>query len=56
MFDVFKYKCEKFELFDFFYIYRSYVAQTRGAVHTAPLPGHVQSVASQNLQPAPGTL
>ncbi|XP_073825462.1 adult cuticle protein 1-like [Musca autumnalis] len=33
-----------------------YVAKTRGAVHTAPLPGHVNSVANVNLAPAPGTL
>ncbi|XP_055920893.1 adult cuticle protein 1-like [Eupeodes corollae] len=33
----------------------SYVAQTRGAVHTAPLPGHIQSAASVNVAPAPGT-
>ncbi|XP_075152748.1 adult cuticle protein 1-like [Haematobia irritans] len=34
----------------------SYVAQTRGAVHTAPLPGHTNSVANINLAPAPGTV
>ncbi|XP_055920851.1 adult cuticle protein 1-like [Eupeodes corollae] len=34
----------------------TYVAQTRGAVHTAPLAGHIQSAASVNLAPAPGTL
>uniref|UniRef100_T1PKZ5 Cuticle protein n=1 Tax=Musca domestica TaxID=7370 RepID=T1PKZ5_MUSDO len=34
----------------------SYVAKTRGAVHVAPLAGHAQSVASVNLQPAPGTV
>ncbi|XP_055853080.1 adult cuticle protein 1-like [Episyrphus balteatus] len=34
----------------------SYVAQTRGAVHSAPLPGHIQSAASVNVAPAPGTL
>ncbi|KAH8317645.1 hypothetical protein KR074_003223 [Drosophila pseudoananassae] len=34
----------------------SYVAKTRGAVHVAPLPGHIQSAASVNLEPAPGTL
>lgn len=34
----------------------TYVAKTRGAVHVAPLPGHIQSAASVNLQPAPGTL
>ncbi|XP_017060378.1 adult cuticle protein 1 [Drosophila ficusphila] len=33
-----------------------YTAQTRGAVHTAPLAGHIQSVASINAAPAPGTL
>lgn len=33
-----------------------YVAQTRGSTHVAPLIGHVQSVSSQNVQPAPGTL
>ncbi|XP_055853094.1 adult cuticle protein 1-like [Episyrphus balteatus] len=34
----------------------SYVAQTRGAVHTAPLPTHIQSASSVNVAPAPGTL
>ncbi|XP_037926346.1 adult cuticle protein 1-like [Hermetia illucens] len=34
----------------------SYVAQTRGAVHVAPLDGHANSAASINLQPAPGTI
>lgn len=34
----------------------AYVAQTRGAVHTAPLPGHISSVANLNVAPAPGTL
>ncbi|XP_055838567.1 adult cuticle protein 1-like [Episyrphus balteatus] len=34
----------------------TYVAKTRGAVHVAPLPGHLQSAASVNLEPAPGTL
>lgn len=33
----------------------TYVAQTRGAVHVAPLEGHVNSAASVNLEPAPGT-
>ncbi|KAH8355819.1 hypothetical protein KR200_004416, partial [Drosophila serrata] len=33
-----------------------YTAQTRGAIHTAPLAGHIQSVASINAAPAPGTL
>ncbi|XP_013104353.2 adult cuticle protein 1 [Stomoxys calcitrans] len=33
----------------------SYVAKTRGAVHTAPLAGHLNSVANVNLAPAPGT-
>ena len=33
-----------------------YVAKTRGAVHTAPLAGHVQSVAAINAAPAPGTV
>ncbi|XP_073822140.1 uncharacterized protein [Musca autumnalis] len=32
-----------------------YVAKTRGAVHTAPLAGHVNSATSVNLAPAPGT-
>ncbi|CAD6999771.1 adult cuticle protein 1 [Ceratitis capitata] len=32
-----------------------YVAKTRGAVHTAPLPGHINSATSLNLAPAPGT-
>lgn len=32
-----------------------YVAANRGSVHTAPLPGHVASATSLNLQPAPGT-
>ncbi|XP_058987340.1 adult cuticle protein 1-like [Musca domestica] len=34
----------------------TYVAKIRGAVHTAPLDGHLQSVANVNLAPAPGTL
>ena len=34
----------------------TYVAKTRGAVHTAPLSGHVQSVASVNVAAAPGTV
>jgi hypothetical protein len=34
----------------------SYVAKTRGAIHSAPLAGHAQSVASINVQPAPGTV
>ncbi|XP_073822136.1 adult cuticle protein 1-like [Musca autumnalis] len=34
----------------------TYVAKTRGALHTAPLEGHVNSVANVNLAPAPGTL
>jgi len=32
-----------------------YVAANRGAVHVAPLVGHIQSVKSTNEQPAPGT-
>ncbi|XP_055375971.1 uncharacterized histidine-rich protein DDB_G0274557-like [Condylostylus longicornis] len=32
-----------------------YVAKTLGAVHTAPLPGHVDSVKSINVASAPGT-
>ncbi|KAL5281099.1 hypothetical protein ACFFRR_004864 [Megaselia abdita] len=32
-----------------------YVAKTRGAVHTAPLAGHIQSAAAINVAPAPGT-
>ncbi|XP_055305158.1 adult cuticle protein 1-like [Sitodiplosis mosellana] len=32
-----------------------YVAANRGSVHVAPLVGHVQSVSSTNLSPAPGT-
>ncbi|XP_036328164.1 adult cuticle protein 1-like [Rhagoletis pomonella] len=32
-----------------------YVAKTRGAVHTAPLPGHTTSATSLNISPAPGT-
>ncbi|XP_055920598.1 adult cuticle protein 1-like [Eupeodes corollae] len=34
----------------------SYVAQTRGATHVAPLAGHINSVSSVNVAPAPGTL
>jgi hypothetical protein len=34
----------------------SYTAVNRGAVHTAPLPGHDVSQTSLNLAPAPGTL
>lgn len=33
----------------------TYVAKTRGAVHTAPLAGHLKSVANVNLAAAPGT-
>ncbi|XP_065357983.1 adult cuticle protein 1-like [Calliphora vicina] len=33
----------------------SYVAKTRGAVHAAPLEGHLNSVANINVAPAPGT-
>ncbi|XP_017493535.1 PREDICTED: elastin-like [Rhagoletis zephyria] len=33
-----------------------YVAKTRGAIHTAPLEGHINSATSVNLAPAPGTL
>ncbi|XP_075152747.1 adult cuticle protein 1-like [Haematobia irritans] len=33
----------------------TYVAKTRGAVHTAPLDGHLNSVANVNVAPAPGT-
>lgn len=32
-----------------------YVAANRGSVHVAPLPGHVASVSSSNLDAAPGT-
>lgn len=32
-----------------------YTAATRGAVHTAPLPGHAVSQTSLNVAPAPGT-
>ncbi|XP_004521788.1 adult cuticle protein 1-like [Ceratitis capitata] len=32
-----------------------YVAKTRGAVHTAPLAGHINSATSLNVAPAPGT-
>lgn len=34
----------------------NYVAANRGSVHVAPLPGHLQSATSLNLEPAPGTL
>ncbi|XP_017843044.1 adult cuticle protein 1 [Drosophila busckii] len=33
-----------------------YVAKTRGAIHTAPLAGHINSATSVNVAPAPGTL
>ncbi|XP_053673092.1 adult cuticle protein 1-like [Anopheles nili] len=33
-----------------------YLAANRGAVHEAPLPGHVVNQQSLNLAPAPGTL
>uniref|UniRef100_A0A1S4GYC5 Uncharacterized protein n=1 Tax=Anopheles gambiae TaxID=7165 RepID=A0A1S4GYC5_ANOGA len=33
-----------------------YLAANRGAVHEAPLPGHVVNQQSLNLEPAPGTL
>ncbi|XP_017460891.1 PREDICTED: adult cuticle protein 1-like, partial [Rhagoletis zephyria] len=32
-----------------------YVAKTRGAIHTAPLAGHINSATSLNVAPAPGT-
>lgn len=32
-----------------------YVAKTRGAVHTAPLAGHLKSATALNVAPAPGT-
>ncbi|KAM7352107.1 uncharacterized protein ACRADG_004746 [Cochliomyia hominivorax] len=32
-----------------------YVAKTRGAVHTAPLAGHLASATAVNVAPAPGT-
>lgn len=32
-----------------------YVAKTRGAIHTAPLAGHIASATSVNVAPAPGT-
>ncbi|KAM7352878.1 uncharacterized protein ACRADG_005230 isoform 2-T4 [Cochliomyia hominivorax] len=32
-----------------------YVAKTRGAIHTAPLAGHLASATSVNVAPAPGT-
>lgn len=38
------------------YLNRSYVATTRGSQHVADLPGHLESVASTNVQPAAGTL
>ncbi|ETN60058.1 cuticular protein 5 from Low Complexity family [Anopheles darlingi] len=34
----------------------TYVAATRGAVHTAPLVGHAVNQKSLNVEPAPGTL
>lgn len=34
----------------------TYIAKTLGAVHIAPLPGHANSAASVNLEPAPGTV
>ena len=41
---------------DFNFIHFSkYVAANRGSVHVAPLVGHIQSVSSKNLEPAPGT-
>lgn len=33
----------------------SYVASNRGSVHVAPLAGHIASVSSSNVAPAPGT-
>lgn len=33
----------------------TYVAKTRGAAHVAPLAGHINSVSSVNVAPAPGT-
>lgn len=36
-------------------LFSKYVAANRGSVHVAPLVGHIQSVKSANLEPAPGT-
>lgn len=36
-------------------LYSQYVAINRGAIHIAPLIGHVQSVKTTNLEPAPAT-
>ncbi|XP_037959805.1 adult cuticle protein 1-like [Teleopsis dalmanni] len=33
----------------------SYIAKTRGAIHHAPLAGHISSAAAINVAPAPGT-
>ncbi|XP_065083689.1 adult cuticle protein 1-like [Ochlerotatus camptorhynchus] len=35
--------------------FASYVSANRGAVHKAPLPGHIVNQKSLNLAPAPGT-
>lgn len=35
---------------------RTYIAQTPGSIHIAPLLGHAESVIASNLQPAPGTI
>ncbi|XP_055375798.1 mucin-5AC-like [Condylostylus longicornis] len=34
----------------------TYLAKTRGSEHLAPLPGHINSASSINLEPAPGTI
>ena len=34
----------------------TYTAINRGAIHSAPLPGHSESTSAVNLEPAPGTL
>lgn len=36
--------------------YRTYIAQTPGSIHIAPLFGHAESVIASNLQTAPGTI
>lgn len=53
----FYYQFRAFLLISDFFLFNfsKYVAANRGSVHVAPLVGHIQSVKSSNVQPAPGT-
>lgn len=44
------------EYCDLFLEFRTYIAQTLGSVHIAPMPGHIGNVIASNMQPPPGTI